>query len=162
MNKNWGGFHTVFRSHMHMGGPQLFDSEPLPCSLTWECTRVVTYLRNVFYPSDGFVDPTLYMSNLHISGDMAFFFLSQMICMLTTLMMTMIMIYYVLFSILIKETLSKFRRLSPDSALQVLYFCQYSSQREIFCLCDMSWRFTKRPLSNTTASQNLAKTHNSI
>lgn len=82
MNKNWGGFHTVFRSHMQVGDPQLFDSEPLPCpfSLTWEYTRVVTYLRNVFYPSDGFVDLTLYISNLHISGDMAFF------CMLTNLL----------------------------------------------------------------------------
>lgn len=40
-------------------------------------------------------------------------------------MITIIMIYHVLFSILIKETLSKFRRLSPESALQVICFCQH-------------------------------------
>lgn len=79
-------------------------------------------------------------------------------------MITIIMIYYVLFSILIKETLSKCRRVSPDSALQVFYFCQYSSERETSYLCDMPQRFTKskRPLSNTTASENLANTHDSI
>lgn len=73
----------------------------------------------------------------------------------SALMITIIMIYHVLFSILIKETLSKFRRLSPESALQMIYFCQHPSERETFCLCDMHWRFTKSkrcPYLNTKNS----------
>lgn len=58
-------------------------------------------------------------------------------------MFMIIMIYHIFFSISIKETLLKFRRLSPGSALQVIYFCQYSSERGTFCFCDTRWRFTK-------------------
>lgn len=48
----------------------------------------------------------------------------------------MIMIHHIVFSILIKETLSKLRRSSAGTALQMIYFCQYSSEKWIFCLWD--------------------------
>ena len=61
----------------------------------------------------------------------------------STLMIMITMIYHILFSILVKENLSKFRRLSPESARQMIYFCQYSRERGTFCLCDTCSGFTK-------------------
>lgn len=77
------------------------------------------------------------------AGTLFLFELNNLYVNNSTLMIMIIMIYHILFSILVKEALSKFRRLSPESAWQMICFSQHSSERGTFCLCDTHLRFTK-------------------
>ena len=142
----WGGVHTAFRAHKCVWGwfPALENDPPVwPFSLTWGGTRADTCLKKntsrVMYLLTQLCVYLICTS----AGTLLLFELDNLYVNNSTLMIMILMIYHTLFSIPVRETLSKFRRSSPESAWQMICFYQYSSERGTFCLCDTHLRFTK-------------------